>query len=263
MKKKILIKLGAICIPVGAILLSACGPVEGMDSELALKEANSDNWGLLSEWGHCLDAWDNDGNGLVDMADPACHINPGPLRDLSLYSFPKGHNFFPDISRMFPGGAGWPGDFRDRDQITRWFRFLTEPDGNVAGIDVYGPGVNAEVVPVPAILPEDIEQGTAAQGNNGIASLRGLHEFYLDHDGIPAPVAPAAPVASVTVIEDESADQAPSPIDVAATRAQRAALEFAHPFYNQPVGFIGGWPGEFYKGGSQGALRPSRMGNED
>lgn len=236
--------IAGILIPAGAILLAACGPVNEMDKELALSDA-SDNWimynGIYSEYGRCNDAWDNDGDGLVDSHDPDCHINAGPLRDTSLYNFPVGHNFAPDVSKILPGGPGFPGGFRDRAQITRWLRFLTEPDGGTAGIDLLSPGVNPEVVPYPALLPKRIPQGTAAQGNNNNVELRALHALYLEHgEGI---VKPAVPVTG-------------KPYDM-------AAAEYIPPFYRNTHGFPGGWPGVFYKGGSQGALKPARTGNPD
>lgn len=250
MNRRIVTILGILSVPVGAVLLNACGP-EGMNnSELGLDEA-SDNWAspisaaygmlpnsLWGEYGHCLDTWDNDGNGLVDMADPNCHIAMGPLRDLSLFDFPEGHNFFPDIANIVPGGPGWGGGFRDREQIARWLRFLTEPDGNVAGIDVYTPGVNPEVVPLPARLPEPILQGTAAQGNNNNLSLRALHAAYMDHEFLPPP----APVVGAAV--------APSPVGPGA--------EFnPTPPYNITQGFSSGsWPGLFYQSGTQGGPVP-------
>jgi hypothetical protein len=251
MKKKILIILGVF--PVGAILLSACGPIEGMNDELALDQV-SDNIFGLSEYGHCNDAWDNDGNGLVDMHDPNCHINPGPLRDLSLFDFPQGHNFFPDVSKIFPGGPGWNGNFRNPEQMTRWFRFLTEPDGNVAGIDLYSPGVNPEVVPIPAPLPAKILQGTAAQGNNNNLSLRGLHHYYLDHGFLPPPPVPVA------------LDQAPV-MPVVNPLAEAGKPFFPYREYARTRGRIG-FPGQFYRSfgpfggnGSQGALNAARTGN--
>lgn len=238
MNKKILTIIGVCAIPVGALLLSACGPVNDMDNSLALDEA-SNNWitlnGQLSEFGRCNDAWDNDGDGLVDSYDPDCHV-VGPLRDLSVYNYPQGHNFMPDVSKIIPGGPGFPGGFRDRAQITRWFRFLTEPDGNTAGIDLLSPGVNPDVVPTPALLPAKVHQGTAAQGNNNNVSLRALHALYLEHgEGIVPPTAPMAQPANP---------------------AQATAAEYIPPFYKNTAGWVGGWPGVFYKGGSQGALQP-------
>jgi hypothetical protein len=243
MNKKILIMLGTIVVPVGALLLSACGPTNQMDSELALDEA-TDNWvvynGQISEYGRCNDAWDNDGDGLTDSYDQDCHLNAGPLRDLSLFNFPQGHNFFPDTSKIIPGGPGSLGGFRNRAQITRWLRFLTEPDGNTAGIDLLSPGVNPEVVPTPALLPAKVHQGTAAQGNNNNVSLRALHALYLEHgNGIIPPTAPMA---------------------MPANPYAAAAAEYIPPFYKTTAGFVGGWPGVFYKGGSQGALKPTDIG---
>lgn len=240
MNRKIL--LGIISIPVGAILLSACGPMNELDGELALDQA-SDAWvmynGYPSEYGRCNDAIDNDGNGLPDSYDPECHFNAGPLRDLSVFPFPEGHNFLPDVSMIVPGGPGWPGGFRDRAQITRWFRFLTEPDGNTAGTDILSPGVNPEVVPVPALLPVKIPQGTMAQGNNNNVSLRELHALYLEH---------GMGIVPQTAL-------APAPIPPNATTLEATAAEYAQPFYTTTAGYIGGWPGVFYRGGSQGALQ--------
>lgn len=249
MNKKILTLLGTIVVPVGALLLNACGPANEMDKELALDQA-SDNWimynGMFSEYGRCNDAQDNDGDGLVDTADFDCHINAGPLRDTSLFNFPQGHNFFPDVSKIVPGGPGFPGGFRDRAQITRWLRFLTEPDGATAGIDLLSPGVNPEVVPTPSLLPMKIPQGTMAQGNNNNVSLRDLHALYLEHgQGIVTPAIPPKAVAT--------------PAD----RFNIASSEYIPPFYKTTAGIPGGWPGVFYKGGSQGALQPARTGNPD
>lgn len=270
MKRKILSMLGVIAIPVGAILLNACGPVESADKELALDEASSDNWifvnGNYSEYGRCLDGWDNDGDGLADSYDPDCHINAGPLRDLSLFDFPQGHNFFPDISKTNPASPGFAGGFRDREQIIRWFRFLTEPDGNVAGIDLINIGVNPEVVPIPMMSPERINQGTFAQGNNNNVSLRATHAYYLNH-GFPPLNAPAA-AGNIDAVA-----QAPS-----AEGGISAGTEFMHDLYmtTQGItggttrGYTGGWPGLFYRAGgpfggngSQGALKPARNGNKD
>lgn len=265
MNKRILTMLGNILLPVGVILFSACGPQNDMNQPEIVLDQASDNWigwdnglwdgdfgnGLwddgFSEWGHCHDAWDNDGNGFVDMADPNCHIL-GPIRDLSLFDFPIGHNFDPNLAVDLPLGPGYGGEFRDREQITRWLRFLTEPDGNTAGITLLAPGVNPEVVPIPAPLPAPILQGTAHQGNNNNVNLRGLHEVYLDHGFIGGGVAVAA---------------GDDPYSL-------AAAEFVPDYYDIAVGIPGGWPGEFYRAqgpwggwGSQGALYPARTGNPD
>lgn len=242
MNRKIKLCYGAIIVPMGAILLNACGPIDNMESDLALTEA-SDNWivvnGKLSEYGRCLDGIDNDGNGLVDSQDPDCHINAGPLRDLSLYNFPQGHNFAPDVSKIIPNGPGFPGGFRDRAQITRWFRFLTEPDGNIAATAYALPGVNPDVVPIPSLLPHKIHQGSMAQGNNNNVDLRSLHAFYLEHgNGIVNTMVPPK--------------EAATPAD----KMNMAASEYVPPYYKNAAGFPGGWPGVFYKGGSQGALVP-------
>ena len=146
---------------------------------------------------------------------------------------PQGHNYFPDVAKIVPGGPGSFGGFRDRAQINRWFRFLTEPDGNVAGIDLIAPGVNPAVVPIPAPLPGNVLQGTAAQGNNNDVSLLGLHDLYLEHGynivaGQPAP----------------------------GVIGNGPAAEYVSPWRIGTEGYLGGWPGEFYKGGSQGALQP-------
>jgi hypothetical protein len=248
MNKKIKLYCASIIVPMGAIFLNACGPVNDMDNDLALSEA-SDKWVMLngypSEYGRCDDGWDNDGNGLPDSEDLGCHINAGPLRDLSLFGFPEGHNFFPDISKIIPGQPGFPGGFRDRAQITRWFRFLTEPDGNIAATQYALPGVNPDVVPIPSLLPLKIEQGTGAQGNNNNVDLRALHAFYLEHGyGIVGPV------------------PAPPPIETPADAFMVAGTEFVPSFYGDAAGFPGGWPGVFYKGGSQGALESVRVGDD-
>lgn len=285
MKRRILTLLGVIAVPVGAILLSACGP-EGMTDEVTLDEA-SDNWiflnGEYSEYGSCNNAIDDNGDGLVDGHDPDCHINPGPLRDLSIYDFPQGHNFFPDITKIFPGGPGWPGGFRDPVQITRWFRFLNEPDGNVAGINIYDPGVNPAIVPVPELLPELIRQGTLHQGNNNNPSERSLHVTDLYHP-VPPPVAVAgaaiagAAVAGAAAAGAEAAGaaaaQAPSAGAVAAAGAAAANLDPGsryNPRYKTTKPPRGAWPGVMYQAhgspytgvGSQGAQVRARTGNPD
>jgi len=169
MNKKIVFGLGLLLMPMGALLLTACGPAEDIDNaEIGLDEA-SDQYMYpqipFSEYGLCNDGWDNDGNGLSDMADPACHVL-GPVRDLSVYPAPLGNNFAPDISQIPPGGPGVPGGFRDRDQITRWMRFLTGTNGYTAGIDLFNASMDSPAVPVPAPLYPKVLQGTAAQGNN-------------------------------------------------------------------------------------------------
>lgn len=258
MKKGMLIKLGLACFPVVAIMLNACGPVnEANNEEIALDQA-SDNWiyrdGLFSEWGSCNNAQDDDGDGLRDSHDPDCHLL-GPVRDLSVLDFPYGHNFFPDSSKVVPIGPGVPLmddlDFRDPELLTRWFRFLTEPDGNVNGLDIIGFGVNPEAVPVPAPLPVKIEQGTKAFGNNNNVDLRELHAFHLEHAAIVAPVVAAAA-------------NAPS------SDAPNASSRYKPRFYKKSAGSVGGWPGSFYSGqgpfrgnGSQGGLQPADTGNGD
>lgn len=182
--------LGIAMIPVGAFLVTACAPIN--NEELVLEE-NTDKIGVgwLTEFGRCNDGWDNDGNGMVDAADPQCHMSVGPLRDLSLFDFPQGHNFFPDINMTFPGGPGYAGDFRDPELMSRWLRFLTNMDGTVAGYDIFSPEVNPFLVPIPAPVPVKIFQGTAAAGNNNNLDIVGLHEFYLNHDFLSLGVAPA------------------------------------------------------------------------
>lgn len=260
--------MGIAAIPVGALLLNACGPVDGMENEVALDEA-SDNWifwnGAFSEYGGCNDTWDNDGDGLNDNVDPDCHINPGPLRDLSLYNLPIGHNYFPDISKIMPGGPGSPSSpngFRNPEQITRWFRFLTEPDGNVAGTTILGPGVNPEIVPIPAALPTDLRQGTWAQGNNNNISLRSLHALHLEHGYLPVEgqVAPGLYGAGI------AAAQAPASPKIDSGKLPGSQYIPAKNITTS--GFTGGWPGSFYRSqgpfggnGSQGALKAARTGN--
>lgn len=209
MNKKIVTILGFCLIPVGAIMLNGCAPEELVNqaaeqNDLALDEATSDNWimfgGLYSEYGRCNSMWDVDGDGLVSSHDPDCHLNAGPLRDLSLYDFPQGHNFFPDLTKIPKGERpGVPGGFRNRAQITRWLRFLTEPDSSVAGIIPFGDGVNPEVVPVPAPLMNKIPQGTYHQGNNNNVSIRGLTDYFgADPSFMPLAAAAAATGAPST-----------------------------------------------------------------
>lgn len=231
-----------LSVPVGGIILSACGPEMGADMDL---EQASDNYFpfALSEYGHCNDTWDNDGNGWIDMGDPACHINPGPLRDLSVLPYPVGHNFLPVPFADLAVGPGYGGGFRDPVELTRWFRFLTELDGNVAGTDILSPGVNPEIVPIPALLPARINQGTAHPGNNNNVSIRGLHVNFLDHEFLAAP--------GGVIGSDLDARYVPEIITTAR-------------------GIVGGNPGGFYRArgpfggyGSQGALQPARTGNPD
>ena len=255
MNKKIVTILGFLVIPVGAILMNACGPVEemaGQQDELALNQESSDNllpmyYGIpnLSQYGRCRAFWDTDGDGLAGPEDPDCHINAGPLRDLSLYDFPVGHNFFADATKIPPGGPGTPGGFRNRMQMTRWFRFLTEPDGGVAGMIPFGDGVNPVVVPIAAPLANKINQGTLAQGNNNNLSVRGLTNYY----GIEPAFLPGARGAI-----------APAP---GLSPAQAAALETVLPPIFRHVSNVSEREGLFYKGGSQGASSRRDLGNPD
>lgn len=253
--------LGIIAIPVGAVFLYACGPVETNQKDVALDE-NVDSWiysGYFSEWGGCNNAIDDDGDGLRDSHDPDCHIL-GPMDDLSLAPFPIGHNYFPDISKDLPGGPGFDGDFRDPELIARWMRFLTEPDGNVAGIDPYDPGVNPEVVPLPAPLPEKVLMGTGAFGNNNNLSARALHAGYVDHGFLPPPPAAAAAAAA----------NAPGGPKVE-NSYQQTARQFvstskSYMKTKMPRGIGSGYAGQgpFGRGaGSQGAVKAARTGNPD
>lgn len=229
--------LGLIVLSAMAILLNSCGQENAMDSDLAVDEA-SDNWiflhGYYNEYGRCNDTQDNDGDGASDSVDPDCHLSVGPLNDLSVAPFPIGHNFLPDVTAVPTTGPGFGGDFRDRLQLIRWLRFLTEPNGNVAGIDIDGLGVNPEVVPAPAPLAAKIHQGSDAWGNNNniFGALIGA-----------LPIAPpeAGPEAELTP-----------------------------PLYPTALGIPGVGPGAFYRSfgpfggiGSQGALRAARTGNPD
>ncbi len=254
MNKKIVIILGFFLIPVGAILMNACGPVEDMtgQEELALNETSSNvvlpmYYGIpnLSQYGRCRAFWDTDGDGLAGPEDPDCHINAGPLRDLSLYDFPQGHNFFADAGKIPPGGPGTAGGFRNRMQMTRWFRFLTEPDGGVAGMTPYGAGVNPVVVPIAAPLAKKVNQGTLAEGNNNNLSVRGLTNYY----GVDAAFMPGARGAL-----------APAP---GMNPAQAAALEVILPPIFRHVSNVTEREGLFYKGGSQGASSRRDLGNPD
>lgn len=256
MKKKTLALLGVVFLPVGAILLNSCGPEASMDvQDVALDEV-SNKWGLgagpmyayahnawITEYGSCEDGWDNDGNGLKDAEDPACHIGPGPLRDLSLFNFPEGNNFFPDVAKDVPYGPGYMGLFRDPAMEARWFRFLTQADGSVAGIDLLSAGVNPDVVPFPEPLPVRQDQGTWAQGNNNNLFVPALHEIYLDHDFLPPPVGIGSPIIPAPSLG--------APVDPVAASA-------IHMFnYLGETQTIPGWgPRAYYDGGSQGAIRP-------
>lgn len=175
MKKKIVTFLGYCLIPIGAVLLSGCGPTN-MDSELNLAE-NSDQYvrditGYPREIGHCWDGIDNNGNGLTDQEDifdcqtVGPYANFGPIRDLSLAPQPFSHNFAPVLPGVIPSSPGFAESFRSMPLYVKWLRYLTEIDGNVAGTSVYGPGVNPLVTPVPAPLTNRVPQGTYAIGNN-------------------------------------------------------------------------------------------------
>ena len=108
---------------------------------------------------------------MKNVEDPACHVL-GPVRDLSLFPAPLGHNFFPDISvtpfgspASYEDAADILNPFRNRDRITRWMRFLTDTNGFTAGIDLFGAAMDSPMnSPVP-LFPK-VLQGTAAQGNN-------------------------------------------------------------------------------------------------
>lgn len=256
MNKKILTILSVLSIPIGALLLSACGPDmnssnndevasdSAASDKLALESASSEftsrgralpgyfgRVGRISEWGRCQDSWDNDGNGRTDSADPACHIL-GPIHDLSIAGFPVGHNFNPD-PRMIPkGGPGSVGGFRDRALIIRWLRFLTEPDGNVAGMNIIAPGVNNDLVPIPQPLTKKIHQGTFADGNNNNVSPLDLHQQFLEHNLAP---------------KDGNVHD-----------------EYIPTYSNiYPKAGLFDVRGVLYKGGSQGAFVPTKLGNPD
>jgi hypothetical protein len=193
MNKRLALSLSLSLMPLGILFLGSCGPVDS-STELALDES-SDNFVGLNEYGRCNDAWDNDGNGLVDMSDPACHF-PGPLKDLSVAPPFLGHNFAPDISLIPPGGPGFGGSFRNHEQITRWMRFLTDTYGITAGIDLYGASLDSPAVPLPVPLFPKVLQGTAAQGNNN--NINALALPFLG--GGPAPLAPAPAPAPLPAI---------------------------------------------------------------
>lgn len=173
MKKKIVTILGYCLIPIGAVLLSGCGPAN-MDSELNLAE-NSDQYmrdlaGIPREV-HCWDGISDDGDGLVDQEDFDCRggglFGPfGPIRDLSIAPQPFSHNFAPVVPGVIPSSPGFGESFRSMPLYVKWLRYLTEIDGNVAGTSVYGPGVNPLATPVPAPLTNRVPQGTYAIGNN-------------------------------------------------------------------------------------------------
>lgn len=180
--KKLASRLGFLIIPMGFWTFMACGPeMTEETTDLSLNEL-SDNYitvnGRLSEYSACRDTLDNDGDGLTDTHDPDCHINPGPLRDLSVAPAQLAANFNPDVSKIFPQGPGFPGGFRDRAQITEWNRFLTEPDGYTSATKLWGPGVNPEFVPVPQPSPVKINFGTFHQGNNNNVNVVDMESWY-------------------------------------------------------------------------------------
>jgi|SRR5579871_1217487 len=207
MNRQILGILVVIAIPMGAILFNGCGPVEGMDNELALDNV-SDNWigwdGHVSEYGGCYDGFDNNGDGLKDSEDPDCHFYLGPIRDLSLAPYPIGSNFLPDIAKIPVGGPGWNGDFRNPEQISRWLRFLTDLNGEIEGLHFDRPGVDVTLIPLPQPLPARVPQGTFAHGNNNNLNIGFMHHAFLDHSFLPlavdvAPV-PVGPDGIVPVV---------------------------------------------------------------
>lgn len=171
MKNTLLRALNAGILLAALAIVNGCAQVD----DLSL-EQNSDNFGpFFTEYGHCKDGWDNDGNGLVDEQDPNCHF-VGPLRDLSAAPtiesvvagvFSPGHNFLPNTDLIPIGGPGEPGGFRDYAQIADWFGFLTDMNGITAGT-VVGPayGVDPKMSPTPAPLAYRNNRGTEAQGNN-------------------------------------------------------------------------------------------------
>lgn len=254
MKKKTLAILSMAILP-GAILLNSCGP-EASSQDVILDEASS-SWGpmyvyrggALSEYSYCNDGWDNDGNGLRDAEDPGCHMGPGPLRDTSLYAFPQGHNFFPDITKDIPGGPGYGGEFRDPALITRWLRYLTQIDGGVAGIDLLSPGVNIGLVPFPEPTVTRQEQGTRAQGNNNNLFWPAISDIYLDNSFMP----PEAGGYNMPLV----AAPAVGPADPV-----QASQPHAFPYLDfAQMGPTWG-PGYLFKGGSQGAYRRADLPNQ-
>lgn len=220
MNRKTVYGLGLLLMPIGALLLTACGKVADIDNaDLGLEEASHNYYGFVGPWteyGLCNDGWDNDGNGLRDVEDPACHVL-GPVRDLSLFPAPLGHNFAPDVSVIPLGSPGsLPSAFRDRDQITRWMRFLTDTNGYTAGIDLYGAAMDSPMVPVPVPLFPKVLQGTAAQGNNN------------NIDGIAIPlnayIPPVVPAVGAVVTEGAVVEGvAVTTTDTTATTAEPAA----------------------------------------
>ncbi len=245
MNRKILIILGVVSIPVGAILLNSCGPVENMDNTLALDEA-SDNWiwwdGHISEYGGCYNGFDDNGNGLKDSEDPDCHIYLGPVRDLSVVDFPLGHNFFPDIAKVPAWSPASGGGFRDPGLISRWLRFLTEMDGGIAGLDIYKPGFDIDLVPIPQPSPVRIPLGTYAHGNNNNVDIGYMHTLFLDHSFLPAVA--AVPGVEITEVQ--------------------ADTRYVAPFNTATGGPYGGKPGAFMRGnngGDEDAAEPSTNRN--
>ncbi len=228
MKKQTAKMLSILLIPVTTFLFNGCGPTEIANNELALDEATADSWtvynGKLSEYGHCNNAVDDNGDGLIDDYDPDCHVNPGPLRDLSLLPFPLGHNFAPAIEMDLPFGPGYLGGFRDPALITRWFRFLTEYDGWVNGIWLLGPGVNPEVVPVPAPLPFHVNLGTMHPGNNNNLPVGLINGGPVGVGGPGGPVGAAGEEAPLTT-----------------------SSQYYDASYPKSLGPIGEFPGAFYR----------------
>lgn len=177
MKKKIVTFLGYCLIPIGAVLLSGCGPAN-MDSELNMAE-NSDQYfrditGYPREFGQCWDGIDNNGNGLTDQEDIfdcatwGPYANFGPLRDLSVAPQPFSHNFAPVVPGVIPTSPGYAGSFRSLPMQTLWNRRNTEIDGFTADGSLYGPGVNPYLNPVPAPLTNRVQLGDnmIGTGNN-------------------------------------------------------------------------------------------------
>lgn len=280
MNKRFVRILGIIFLPVSVLLINACGP-EGMTEQDVVLDENTDNIfgyaGLYghqwSEYGKCNDALDNNGNGLVDSVDPDCHINPGPLRDLSILPFPFGHNYFPDVRLDIPGGPGYLGSFRDPAMLTRWSRFLIENNYLNGQLDFLGVGVNPEVVPIPMPLPERLNQGTFHQGNNNNVSARALHVFDMYHPNAAGPavvdqVAAAAKAPSADP-KDKTAVSARAALRVNVPNAGNygASTRYVPQVYTKTSNRSGamyraGGPNSGF-GGSQGADKAARTGNED
>jgi len=241
MNKKIRTVLSIASLPILGIFFSACGPEleNSNNDQIALDQASDEfvapgyqfnRAASITEWGRCQDTWDNDGNGLRDYADPACRVL-GPMRDLSLYNFPVGHNFAPVTTTKIPG-PGQGGGFRDRAQIARWFRFLTEPDGNTAGIEIIAPGVNRALVPIPQALVTKPFNGTYATGNNNNVNLLEINDLFNDPTAAP----------KVGKVSDE---YIPNYINI-----------YPNAGYFDVRGIL-------YKGGSTGAFRHMKQGNPD